>query len=323
MKRLLCMILVLVCVFGFSSCDLLEKFISFDRVETNAPTAQDPNNNEASTPDMNDSEIKEPGDDKSEETTYYDHDCTTPDDQKPEESTPQKEPDQTTPEQTTPEDNYPCDTTPEVTTPEETVLPDQEIYFSVQVVFQSGGIHRVEETFWVKESCTFNQLYAMFVEKHFLENFSIIPYLNGELIDTTKTIYLQDGDSIYLEEYSGMPGEEPVCPHEWIDSYCPLCDTMCEHSEWDDNRHCLTCGAWLGVDLLQIEIYENGEYKYNANGSIETTVQDLLFAFYGYYPWEYLESNYEFYFNGVLVDGSYWITEHGVLNLVTRTYDYQ
>lgn len=63
--------------------------------------------------------------------------------------------------------------------------------------------------------------------------------------------------------------------------------------------------------------------KSTANGSIETTVQDLLFAFYGYYPWEYLESNYEFYFNGALVDGSYWITEHGVLNLVTRTYDYQ
>ena len=77
----------------------------------------------------------------------------------------------------------------------------------------------------------------------------------------------------------------------------------------------------LGVDLLQIEIYENGEYKYNANGSIETTVEDLLMAYYGYYPWDYLESNYEFYFNSVRVDGSYWITEHGILELVTRTYE--
>ena len=288
MKRLLCVVLTLACVLSFSSCNLLDKFIS---TEPDAkPTATTPSTNEATTPD------------------------NKPEESIPDVTTPEKEPGETTPEQA------PEETTPEKA-PEETVLPDQEIYFSVQVVFQSGGIHRVEETFTVKEPCTFSQLYALFVEKHFLESFTLIPYLNGELIDTNKIVYLQEGDYIYLEEYSGMPGEEPVCAHVWISGSCEKCGAVCEHNEWDANRQCLVCGAMLGVDLLQIEIYENGEYKYNANGSIETTVEDLLMAYYGYYPWDYLESNYEFYFNGVRVDGSYWITEHGILELVTRTYE--
>jgi hypothetical protein len=313
------MILVLVCVFGFSSCDLLEKFISFDRVETNAPTAQDPNNNEASTPDMNDSESKEPGDDKSEETTYYDHDCTTPDDQKPEESTPQKEPDQTTPEQTTPEDDYPCDTTPEVTTP---VPADPQTFITVHMQFQSGGIHAIEEWVKVEAPCTFVELCAEFIQKYDLSGFYIVSYLNKEPVDINSDVCLQDGDHIYLEEYSGATDDEPTCPHEWIDSYCPLCDTMCEHSEWDDNRHCLTCGAWLGVDLLYIEFYMDGEY-YGCTSTIEYTVgEHLMFQFWR--SWEDLTLTYDVYVGDVLVtDQYYMVVESCNIYLVTRTYDYQ
>lgn len=239
---------------------------------------------------------------------------TTPNTEKT--TTPEKAPDATTPEKA-PEATTP-EKAPDETKPEN---PPAEELIAVRVKFKSGGIHEVEETLKVETPCTFNQVYSEFVKKHYLETFSLIPHLNGEVVDINEIIYLQDGDYIYLEEYSGMPGEGPVCPHVWISGSCEKCGTVCEHSEWDDNRQCLVCGAFLGVDLLQIEIYENGEYKYNANGSIETTVENLLMAYYGYYPWEYLESNYEFYFNGVRVDGSYWITEHGRLELISRTYE--
>ena len=281
MKRLLCAVLTLVCILSFCSCDLLNKFIS---TEPNAnPTTTTPNTDKTTTPEN-----------KTEGSV-------------PNETTPQKEPEATTPEKA-----------PDETKPEN---PPAEELIAVRVKFKSGGIHEVEETLKVETPCTFNQVYSEFVKKHYLETFSLIPHLNGEVVDINEIIYLQDGDYIYLEEYSGMPGEGPVCPHVWISGSCEKCGTVCEHSEWDDNRQCLVCGAFLGVDLLQIEIYENGEYKYNANGSIETTVENLLMAYYGYYPWEYLESNYEFYFNGVRVDGSYWITEHGRLELISRTYE--
>ena len=74
MKRLVCIILTLVCILALSSCDLIEKFISFDRLEANLPTD--------ATPDVNVSEDKKPTDDRIEETTYdNNHSCTTPADE--------------------------------------------------------------------------------------------------------------------------------------------------------------------------------------------------------------------------------------------------
>lgn len=314
MKRFLCWILALMLVFACSSCQMLEKFISAE--PSGEPTATTPSSNmpEETAPQGNTPEATSPA----ETTPAEDSKETGTRDPLVEEPT---APPQITPNETTPESGSSCNTTPAVTTPapDETVLPDQEIYFSVQVVFQSGGIHRVEETLVVKESCTFHQLYALFVEKHYLETFTLIPYLNGELIDTNKTYYLQDGDFIYLEEYSGMPGEEPVCTHHWIDGWCQKCGTVCNHNEWNDNRQCIVCGFWMGVNMLEIEIYEDGEYRYYTQ-NIEITVHDLVMSYFGY-PWDYMASVYEFYYNGMLIsDGSYLIVESGRLDLVTRNY---
>ena len=303
MKRLLCAILALICIASLCSCDILNKFIS---TEPEAyPTTTTPKTDEATTPDN-----------KTEETVP---DVTTPE-KAPDETTPQQEPEQTTPEQTTSEDYYPCDTTPEQgTTPGQ---PDQETYITVHVQFQSGGIHAVEDWVRVEAPCTFAELCGEFIKTHDLSGFYIVSYLNHEPIDINSDVSLQDGDYIYLEEYSGAPGGEPICPHEWIDGYCPLCGIMCEHNEWDENRQCIVCGFWMGVNMIEIEIWENGEYVAYTQIN-EITLWDVLMAYYGY-PWDYMADCYEFYYNGMLVtDGSYLITESGRLDLVTRTYDYQ
>jgi hypothetical protein len=254
-----------------------------------------------------------------------------------------------------PNDNPQGGKDPENTTApdDDPTVPDAET-ITVQITYQTGGVHCVESVITTTSPATLLEVYNLFANEHPYEMFNNVQCsLNGKPIDPNQTIYMQNGDKIYLQEDGngyhlhiwemGMGRcrtcmEE--CSHEWegnvcrvckLECYhdywngiqCGICGMMCEHREWDGNRQCLVCGSMLGVDLLQIEIYENGEQKYNANGSIETTVRDLLLSCYGYYPWEYLESNYEFYFNGMLVDGSYWITEHGILNLVTRTYDYQ
>ncbi len=300
MKRLLCAILALICIASLCSCDMLGKFISTEP-EAN-PTTTTPKTDEATTPN-----------DKTEEIVPN---VTTPE-KAPDKTTPQKEPDQTTPEQTTPEDNYPCDTTPEVTTPG---LPDQVIYITVHLQFQSGGIHAVEEWVKVKTPCTFVELCAGFIKEHDLSGFHIVSYLNKEPIDINSDVYLQDGDHIYLEEYSGAPGDEPTCPHEWMDGYCPLCGNTCTHNEWNDMGQCIICGFWMGVNLIEIEIYENGEYKYYTQVNA-ITMWDLVMAYYGY-PWEYMVNSYDFYFNGMLItEGSYLITESGRVEAVTRSWN--
>ncbi|MBQ3014629.1 MAG: hypothetical protein IJD75_05790 [Clostridia bacterium] len=318
MKRLLCAILTLVCILSFCSCDLLNKFIS---TAPNAdPTTTTPSTNKTTTPEN-----------KTEGGV-------------PDETTPPKEPEATTPEKA-----------PDETKPEN---PPEGNTITVQIIYQTGGVHRVESFITTTEPATLLEVYNLFANEHPYEMFNNVDcYLNDKPIDPTQTVYMQNGDKVYLQEngdgyhlhiwepnmgYCRSCSEE--CSHEWegnqcricksecyhdgywnngtwIDGHCGQCGTVCEHREWDDNRQCLVCGAFLGVDLLQIEIYENGEFMYSANGSIETTVENLLMAYYGYYPWNYLESNYEFYFNGVRVDGSYWITEHGILELVTRTYE--
>ena len=54
MKKLLCVLLITVCVLALASCDLLEQFLSYERVEATV------NNNPSYTvPDENASENKE------------------------------------------------------------------------------------------------------------------------------------------------------------------------------------------------------------------------------------------------------------------------
>lgn len=191
---------------------------------------------------------------------------------------------------------------------------------TVHMQFQSGGIHAVEKWVKVETPCTFVELCAAFIKEHDLSGFHIVSYLNKEPIDINSDVYLQDGDHIYLEEYSGAPGDEPTCPHEWMDGYCPLCGSTCTHNEWNDMGQCIVCGFWMGVNLIEVEIYENGEYKYYTQVN-EITMWDLVMAYYGY-PWEYMVNSYDFYFNGMLItEGSYLITESGRVEAVTRSWN--
>ena len=97
---------------------------------------------------------------------------------------------------------------------------------------------------------------------------------------------------------------------------------LCEHREWDDNRQCLACGSWLGVDLLYIEYYMDGEYC-GCTSTIEYTVgEHLMFQFWR--SWEDLTLTYDVYVGDVLVtDQYYMVVESCNIYLVTRTYDYQ
>jgi len=284
MKKILCTILALVCILVLCSCDIIEKFLSFDP----GPQAT------TATPDANNSENNNPPHDKNDETTYdNNHSCTTPADDG---------------ENTTPDS-------------ENTQIPDGNgETIVVEVKFQSGGIHAYHDKITVVTPATYAHVLVLFGQMHEdMSSYRLNFYLNGVRVDPNDSTFLKDGDIIYLEESGDASGDMYPCIHNWVDGYCFLCGISCPHAEWDDNRQCLTCGAWLGVDLLQIEIYENGEFKHNANGSIETTVQELMLAYYGPYPWDYWASTYEFYFNGTLVtDGSYMITESGILDLVTR-----
>lgn len=288
MKKILCILLVAACVLALGSCEILEKFLSFERVETNAPThpyptapdaegSQKPNEDkdDANTPNQNE-----------EQTTHVCEDCTTVD---PNQNDPQE---------------------------------PQAQKITVEVKFQSGGVHACQENVTVDAPATFSQVYNLFVTMHEeIKGYRLNCYINDKKIDPTQTIFLNNGDRIYLEESGASLDEEYPCIHVWSEGVCTQCGNACMHESFGDDRACLICGAQLGVNLLQIEIYENGEFKHYAGGSIETTVQDLLNAFYGYYPWEYWTSSYEFYYNNVIItDGSYMITEHGILNLVTRSY---
>ena len=278
MKRLLCVLLITVCVFALGSCEILEKFSSFERVEMDAPTNPDPAAPEGE-------EIKKPDADKVETTT------------------PEKNDGETTPDLG------------------EQQKPDEE-KITVEIKFQSGGVHAYQDKITLDAPATFSQAYNQFVAMHEdIKSYRLDCYINDQKIDTTQVIYLNEGDCIYLQESGASLDEEYPCIHVWYDGSCTQCGSVCTHETWADSRQCLVCGAWLGVDLLQIEIHENGEFKYNANGSIETTVEALLMAYYGYYPWDYWTSSYDIYFNDVLItDGSFMITEHGILNLVSRSY---
>ncbi len=366
MKRILCVILTLACILAFSSCNLLEKFISFDRVETNAPTAQDPNSNEAVTPDKDVSEDKKPDGDKIESTTpEKDHEQPTPDDPaKDENNDGVPDGEQTTdptqgnhPNAPNPGDNNNGDKEESTTGLDDVPVVPKPETVTVEIIYQTGGVHCVQSNITTTAPATLLEVYNLFANEHPYEMFNNAKcYLNDKPIDPTQTIYVQNGDKIYLQEsgdgyhlhiwdigmgrcYTCM--EE--CSHEWegnkcrickcecyhdgfwndgiwINGQCGECGTPCQHEQWNDSRQCLVCGEFLGVDFLYIEIYENGEYVCESQ-NIEITLSDLLMAYYPY-PWEYMEANYEFYFNGTLIPyGSYMIIESGRLDIVTRSYE--
>ena len=278
MIKVLCILLITVCVLALGSCEQLEKLMSF------LPTTQ----SSTTTPEANNAEIKNPTNDNVDETTYdNNHSCTTPEPN--EEGT------------KVPEGNG------------ETIV--------VEVKFQSGGVHAYHDKITVTTPATFTQVLGLFLQMHEdLSSYSINFHLNGVRVDPNDTTFLKNGDYIYLEESGDGSGDQYPCNHNWVDGSCMLCGMPCPHSEWDDNRQCLLCGTSLGVDLLQIDIYENGEYKYNAGGCIETTVENLLMAYYGPYPWEYWTSGNDIYFNDILItDSSYMIRENGILNIVSRS----
>ena len=209
-------------------------------------------------------------------------------------------------------------TTPDQNDPQE----PQTQKITVEVKFQSGGVHAYQENVTVDAPATFSQVYNLFVAMHEdIKSYRLDCYLNDQKIDPSQTIYVNNGDRIYLQESGASLDEEYPCIHVWFEGVCTQCGNACMHETWGDNGQCLACGFWMGVNLLEIEIHENGEFRYFAGGCLQTTVQELMLAYYGPYPWDYWESTYGFYFNGVLVtDGSYMITENGILNLVTRNY---
>ena len=75
----------------------------------------------------------------------------------------------------------------------------------------------------------------------------------------------------------------------------------------------------MGVNLIEIEIYENGEYvAYTQINQI--TLRELIMAYYGY-SWDYMIDSYEFFYNNVYItEGSHLITESGRLDIVTRRH---
>ena len=280
MKKILCILLITVCVLALGSCEQLEKFISFDRVETNASTDL--------TPDANNNENKNPTHDKIDETTYdNNHSCTTPD--------PNEE------ETKVPEGNG------------ETIV--------VEVKFQSGGVHAYHDKITVTTPATFTQVLGLFLQMHEdLSSYRINFHLNGVRVDPNDTTFLKDGDYIYLEESGDGSGDQYPCNHNWVDGSCMLCGMPCPHSEWDDNRQCLLCGTSLGVDLLQIEFYMDGEYC-SCTSTIESTVgEQLMYQFWR--SWDDLTSTYDVYGGDILVtDESYMILESCNIYLVTRSHE--
>ena len=367
MKRILCLLLTLTCVFVLNSCQLLDIFMSYERVEATIhedynigvpqesdTTAEEKNDvtipdekHEQTPPDEPSKDANGNGIPDDKETldgTTTQEAVTTPEAPTEETTTTAKEPEETT--EKAPEES----TTSTVDTP---VTPEEGT-ITVQITWQSGGVHAVSDTITVSAPATLSHIYNLFIQKNYYDTAmrgNVSCTLNGKPIDPTYTIYMNDGDVIYLEEYwqgyhlhfwdNGRcmecfeecahgewteSGEgdyqcfycKGICWHEtWQDGQCNQCGKACAHEQWDDNRQCILCGFSMGVEMIEIVIQENGEY-YSYTQSIGITVHDLVMAYFGYLPWEALESTYEFYYNDVPVDGSYWILESGVLNLVAR-----
>jgi len=122
MKRILCILLMMICIFAFGSCNVSVNFMPLEQTDTDISTTGDittpepgdtATTSEETTPEVTTSEVT-----TSEVTTP---EVTTPEVTTPEVTTPEvTTPEVTTPEVTTPEVTTPEVTTPEVTTPEVT-----------------------------------------------------------------------------------------------------------------------------------------------------------------------------------------------------------
>ena len=153
----------------------LEKFISFDRVETSMPTAQDSTTPEVTTPEVTTPEVTTPEVTTPEITTpevttpeVTTPEVTTPEITTPEVTTPEiTTPEVTTPEITTPEVTPPEITTPEVTTSENTTPenPPAGDMITVTVEWQSGGIDNRKSTITTTSPATLSHVYYLFVQE--------------------------------------------------------------------------------------------------------------------------------------------------------------
>ena len=377
MKKLFCVLLTLICICALCSCDLIETFLSYDRVEVEgAPT--DSNN-----PNFNRPENEEP--------TLENTDFTIPEISVPEVTGPEivlpdlpgkDENNDGVPDDdgkydgTIPDGNTTTPAVPDHTTPEETTATNgtpegpEEQTITVRVEWQSGGVHRESADITTTAPATLSYVYYLFAEQcsgnvSSSEVLSIGGIqINGKWVDASEIIYVQNGDYIYAVEWNAELSSHlhvwdgpncarcgATCSHdewqesaewgtrtcffcktecwhsEWRNSQCVLCGKMCEHKEWNDSRQCLTCLEYLGVNLLQIEIYIDGEQRYGDAGVIETMLQTYLMNWYYwnppyYFSWEEVKDNYQIYFNNVLItDDFYMITESGRIDLVTRIYE--
>ena len=338
MKKLLCVLLITVCVLALASCDLLEQFLSYERVEATV------NNNPSYTiPDENASENKKPYEDKTDATTpEKDHEQNKPNDDPNRDENNDGIPDieQNT---TQPGGNNPVAPAPNTIT--------------VSLTWQSGGVAMDTATITTQAPATLSHVYRLFAEERLGDSFSHSEVLhidgiqiNGKWVDASKVIYMNDGDQVYAVEWNAeLPSHLHVwdggmcvicheeCPHgewnddnicffckfecwhnEWIGVQCSACGKICDHSEWDGNRQCLICHEFLGVDLLQIEFYMDGEYC-GCTSTIEHTVgEQLMYQFWR--SWEDLTSTYDVYVGDLLVtDESYMILESCNIYLVTRS----
>lgn len=329
MKKILCAILTLVCILALCSCELIEQFLSYERVEATISP------NEMSTPaDMG---KEEP--------------------QKPETTTPDKGSEETTPADPGKDgnndgipDNEQNTTKPENTPPE----PDPET-ITVTVVWQSGGIACHNATVTTTSPATLSYVYRLFAEKihgeyFYIEVLSIDGIqINGKWVDASEVIYVQDGDYIYATEWNAelsshlhvWDGGECVrchekCSHEeWNDNVCFFCKFECWHNEWEWNvcatcpfvcthenirsdGQCQLCQMYVGADVLNIEIYEDYEEKPYYYQTYATTLRGVILALYPDSLLNKIESEYDFYFNGTPIDSSYLITESGRIDMVKR-----
>jgi hypothetical protein len=327
MKKILCAILTLVCILALCSCDLIEKFISYDPGSKVTTT----------TPNKNEAETKEPTDDRIEETTYdNNHSCTTPADEN----------NNGIPDVEEPVDGTTGDVGTDVPTPQT---------ITVTVEWQSGGVVNHKETVTTEASATLSYVYRLFAEKihgeyFYAEVLSIDGIqINGKWVDASEVIYVQDGDYIYATEWNAelsshlhvWDGGQCVrcgeaCSHdEWHDNVCFFCKFECWHNEWEWNvcatcpfvcthenirsdGQCQLCQMYVGADVLNIEIYEDYEEKPYYYQTYATTLRGVILALYPDSLLNKIESEYDFYFNGTPIDSSYLITESGRIDMVKR-----
>ena len=337
MKRLFCALLITVCVFALASCELLEKFISFDSIEANINT-----NPIHTAPDENASENKKPYEDKTDVTTPdKDHEQNQPNDDPNRDENNDGIPDN---EQTSnqPDGNNPVAPTPNTIT--------------VSLTWQSGGAAMDTATITTEAPATLSHVYRLFAEERWGDSFSQNEVLridgiqiNGQWVDASEVIYMNDGDYVYAVEWNA---EFPSHLHVWDGGMCVICHEECPHGEWDGNtcffckfecwhnewqwdmcttcpfvcthevlsfeNQCQKCNMYIGEEYLNIEFYEDYEETPYCRQIQARTLRSYLQAIYPEYWAQKFEAECDFYFNGTPIDGTFLITESGRIDMVHR-----